>query len=186
MCIRDRHQAASAGHVGIVQTLLDAGADVHKRDEAGLDAWLLAAPAGQLGVMEALLDAGANPDAVDGEGRDALMRALDEGQASAALARWLRERGMDTQRLDVHGERCLLYTSWRSWPLWSRAFAGELDSLRDWRRVIEIDPAAWRGLKSALPATALVGGGIALGWPELMPMPLRWGLACPLYTSRCV
>ncbi|MBE2210459.1 MAG: ankyrin repeat domain-containing protein [Xanthomonadaceae bacterium] len=101
------HQAASAGHVGIVQTLLDAGADVHKRDEAGLDAWLLAAPAGQLGVMEALLDAGANPDAVDGEGRDALMRALDEGQASAALARWLRERGMDTQRLDVHGERAL-------------------------------------------------------------------------------
>lgn len=101
------HQAASAGHIGIVQTLLDAGADVRKRDEAGLDAWLLAAPAGQTGVMEALLEAGADLDAVDGEGRDALMRALDEGQASAALARWLRERGMDTQRLDIHGQRAL-------------------------------------------------------------------------------
>lgn len=101
------HQAANAGHVGIVQTLLDAGADVRKRDEDGLDAWLLAAPAGQTGVMEALLEAGADLDAVDGDGRDALMRALDEGQASAALARWLRERGMDTQRLDNHGQRAL-------------------------------------------------------------------------------
>ncbi len=101
------HQAASAGHVGIVQTLVDAGADVRKRDEDRLDAWLLAAPAGQTGVMEALLEAGADLDAVDGEGRDALMRALDEGQASAALARWLRERGMDTQRLDNHGQRAL-------------------------------------------------------------------------------
>lgn len=101
------HQAASAGHVAIVQTLLDAGADVRKRDENSLDAWLLAAPAGQTGVMEALLEAGADLDAVDGEGRDALMRALDDGQANAALARWLRERGMDTQRLDIHGQRAL-------------------------------------------------------------------------------
>ena len=101
------HQAAHAGHVAIVQTLLDAGADVGKRDEASLDAWLLAAPAGQSAVMEALLEAGADLDAIDEQGRDALMRALDEGQASAGLARWLRERGMDVERVDAQGQRAL-------------------------------------------------------------------------------
>ena len=101
------HQAATAGHVAIVQTLLDAGADVRRRDASGLDAWLLAAPSGQTSVMEALLEAGADPDVVDADGRDALMRALDDGQASAALARWLRERGMDVDRADASSRRAL-------------------------------------------------------------------------------
>lgn len=101
------HNAASAGHVAIVQTLLDAGADVLHRSDEGLDAWLLAASAGHLAVLEALLEAGAHLDAVDDQGRDALMRALDDGQANATFARWLRERGMDVERIDAHGQRAL-------------------------------------------------------------------------------
>ncbi len=97
------HHAAAAGHVAIVQTLLDAGADARLRDDAGLDAWLTAAGGAQQPVLEALLDNGADLSAVDAEGRDVLMRAMDEGQASAALARWLRERGLDTERVDAHG-----------------------------------------------------------------------------------
>ena len=97
------HHAAAAGHVAIVQTLLDAGADARQRDDAGLDAWLAAAGSGQQPVLEALLENGADLSAVDAEGRDALMRAMDEGQANAALARWLRERGLDTERVDAQG-----------------------------------------------------------------------------------
>lgn len=98
------HQAAAAGHVAIVQTLLDAGADVRRADETGLDAWLLAAPTGQLSVMEALLDSGADLQAIDAEGRDALMRlAAEDGQGGVVLARWLRERGIDTERKDASG-----------------------------------------------------------------------------------
>lgn len=102
------HQAAAAGHVAIVQTLLDAGADVRRSDESGLDAWLLAAPTGQLPVMEALLESGADLQAIDVEGRDALMRlAAEDGQGGVALARWLRERGIDTERMDASGRSAL-------------------------------------------------------------------------------
>ncbi|RMH88114.1 hypothetical protein EBB59_12130 [Lysobacter pythonis] len=101
------HQAAAAGHLGILQTLLDAGADPALRDDDGHDAWLLAAGTGRQPLLEALLEAGADVQAVDARGRDALMLALVHGHAGPALANWLRERGIDTHRLDATGYSAL-------------------------------------------------------------------------------
>ena len=99
--------AAEAGHIAIVQTLIDAGADIGQADGDGLNAWLLAARGGHGEVMAGLLDAGADVQASDGQGRNALMLMLASGKATPTLVDWLHTRGIATERCDANDATAL-------------------------------------------------------------------------------
>src|SRR5690606_17302945 len=76
------HEAASAGHVEIIQALLAAHADLQARDAEGRTPLLAAIAAGKLAAVEALVEAGADPADADAEGRSALDHAVQAGRWS--------------------------------------------------------------------------------------------------------
>ena len=101
------HEAALAGHVGIIECLLAAGADVQAVDAQGRTPWLEAARGAQLPALEALVAAGAQAAACDGEGRSALHLACAADEVSPALVRRLLECGVDPERVDAAGRRAI-------------------------------------------------------------------------------
>jgi ankyrin repeat protein len=83
--------AAAAGDVERVRTLLAAGADCNVRNGDGATALMLAAHAGNLEMVRTLVDAGADVNAVDERGWGPLMKAaynadLDRGFADVVQA----------------------------------------------------------------------------------------------------
>src|SRR5690606_2766061 len=97
------HEAALAGHAGIVAALLAAGADPHRADQAGRTPWLEAARGLHLEVLEQLLAAGVDVAATDAEGRNALGLAAGAERASLPLVRRLLEAGVDPEVPDANG-----------------------------------------------------------------------------------
>ena len=101
------HQAAHAGHVEIMATLLAAGADVHGRDDAGRTPWLEAARGGHVAALEALAVAGAGAGDEDNEARNALMLACTGESVPVPLVRRLLELGVDPDHADQQGRRAV-------------------------------------------------------------------------------
>lgn len=101
------HEAAFAGHAGIVTALLGAGADVRARDAQERTPLLDAARGGRLGAIEALHAARADIDAHDGEGRGALALVCCAEAPSPALVRRLLELGADPEHVDRDGKRAV-------------------------------------------------------------------------------
>jgi uncharacterized protein len=93
------HVAATAGHLQIVRLLIDAGADVDRRDRHGISPLLQAV--GWPNIMEALLDAGADVDTATIQGVTPLMSAAAFGEM--ASVRLLLARGADPNRRDDGG-----------------------------------------------------------------------------------
>ena len=84
MQVQALHAAMVAGDVEIVRALLDAGADVDARQQAGVTALMGAAAGGSVELVQLLLAAGADPSLQDEAGRTACDWASDRGQAAAA------------------------------------------------------------------------------------------------------
>ncbi|MEL1266276.1 ankyrin repeat domain-containing protein [Pseudoxanthomonas putridarboris] len=101
------HEAAFAGHVEIVATLIAAGADVHARDAARRTPWLDAARGGRIGVLEKLAEAGSDVAVVDAEQRTALMLACTAETVSPLLVRRLLEWGIAPDHADANGKRAV-------------------------------------------------------------------------------
>nr|WP_246189316.1 ankyrin repeat domain-containing protein [Pseudoxanthomonas kalamensis] len=105
------HEAAWAGHVDIIDTLLAAGADVQGCDAAGRTPWLEAARGNRAAAAEALVKAGARADDIDTNGRNALMLACagesETGVVAPALVRYLLEHGVDPDQADREGRRAV-------------------------------------------------------------------------------
>ncbi|PHH73877.1 hypothetical protein CDD80_3525 [Ophiocordyceps camponoti-rufipedis] len=102
------HEAASSGHVGLVNTLLKAGAQVslkNKTDETPLH---LAATHGDPAVIESLLENGASKDAKDSKGVTPLQRAVVKGRVRAVRALLECEHG-ETATINSYDTRTALY-----------------------------------------------------------------------------
>jgi ankyrin repeat protein len=93
------HVAATKGHLPVVRLLIDAGADVDRRERHGVSPLLQAV--GWPGVMEALLDAGADVDGATVQGVTPLMSAAAFGEMESV--RLLLARGADPNRRDDSG-----------------------------------------------------------------------------------
>jgi ankyrin repeat protein len=102
------HFAAEAGHLDIVQYLLDHGADVNAREPSGFTPLHLASLAGHAAVVQTLLEKGANPNALAGPTRaPPLIAAVEKGHLD--VARILVDRDAD-MRITVQGPDGRSYT----------------------------------------------------------------------------
>lgn len=88
------HEAALAGHVGIIDALLAANANAEARDARGRTPLLEAAAAGRAAVVEHLLAHKPDLAAVDGEGRNALLLAVMADDVPPMLVRRLLDLGI--------------------------------------------------------------------------------------------
>ena len=101
------HESALAGHVDIVETLLNAGANVEPRDANGRTPWLDAASQGHAGVLERLLAHQPDVNAVDGDGSNAVLLACRAEHVSAALVRRLLDLGIAADVAGNDGRRAI-------------------------------------------------------------------------------
>ncbi len=83
--------AARNGHLGILDVLLEAGADIDAQTAGGVTALMAAAEAGQLEAVELLIEEGANLHVVDANERSAFSYAIAGEQH--AIVRRLEEAG---------------------------------------------------------------------------------------------
>jgi ankyrin repeat protein len=97
------HAAARAGHAGIANALIEAGADARARDGDGRTPLLDAAEGGNPAVIDALHAAGAEIAAIDGEGRNALAFAALAELPSTATVRRLLDLGVDPHHAAADG-----------------------------------------------------------------------------------
>lgn len=83
--------SAQPGHIDIVQSLLEAGADVNKTDNSMNTPLILALAHGQNAVAKLLINAGADVDTKNEDGEDVMWFASRTGNAN--LIRQIRRGG---------------------------------------------------------------------------------------------
>ncbi|KAF1012996.1 MAG: Phosphocholine transferase AnkX [Stenotrophomonas maltophilia] len=142
------HEAALAGHVDIIGTLLSAGANLEARDALGRTPLLEAARAGRAAVIEHLLPHQSDLVAVDGEGRNAVLLAAMAEDVSPLLVKRLLDLGIAADAGDPLGRRGVDYA----------AEAGR------WAIVSLLDPA--------YPLPAAVSDGLGERHPDTGGSPL--------------
>jgi ankyrin repeat protein len=76
--------AHGSPHIDAVKLLIDKGADINARDEAGMSPLMFAAMHGALDVLNLLLSLDARTDFTDGKGRNAAEIAFDLDRSEAA------------------------------------------------------------------------------------------------------
>ena len=101
---------------------------------------------------------------------------------SAALLAWplasLHDSGSLPAALGVSAVvGAVIVGLWRTWPLWHglERDGGELSA--HWRGLVERDFHAWRGLAVATLLALVLGGGLCLAWPGLVPDAARVAVA---------
>jgi ankyrin repeat protein len=107
--------ASAGGHVGVLEELLDKGADINAKGRYGITALMLSSERGHVGVVQLLLAKGADVSAKDDLGVTALMHASDKGHVDAAEL--LLDKGADVNAKDKDGGTALMQAS----------FAGHVD-----------------------------------------------------------
>jgi len=95
------HDAAKAGEIETVRSLLAQGADVHAKDQYGATALHEAAAHGRKDVVELLLSKGADVNAADVKGLTPLHQAASNGHA--AVVKVLLDNGADPDARDMRG-----------------------------------------------------------------------------------
>jgi|GEM_PF-66680 len=103
--------AARAGDVEVLRSLLARGAQVDARDERGSTALILAAYHGKTDAVETLLDAGASPNLGDSaRGNTALMGALFKGETESAR-RLLADPRTDVNARNAAGQTAAMFAA---------------------------------------------------------------------------
>ena len=90
-----------SGHLGVVQCLVNAGADKDKADYSGATPLLAAVQDGHLGVVQYLVEAGAVKENVLNNGASSLFVAAENGRN--AVVQYLLQQGTDANKTDKYG-----------------------------------------------------------------------------------
>ena len=91
MKVRPIHAASAAAQIEVTRSLIERGADVNARQQAGFTPLHEAAGSGKLEFARLFLDHGADVNARTDDGKTALTLAIEKGQD--AMVKLLRERG---------------------------------------------------------------------------------------------
>jgi uncharacterized protein len=91
MKVRPIHAASAAGQIDVTRSLIEHGADVNARQQAGFTPLHEAAASGKLEFARLFLDHGADVNAKTDDGKTALTLAIEARQE--AMIKLLRERG---------------------------------------------------------------------------------------------
>lgn len=97
------HYAAIAGHINIIQALLEVGANVHQKDEDGFTPLHAVAEFDHLPVITLLLEEGANLNEIDNDGKTPLDLAKDRNQIKSQAL--LLAYGV-TRSIDITSDPC--------------------------------------------------------------------------------
>lgn len=104
-------ESVKAGDVAEVVRLLQAGADVHARDEESATLLMLAAHAGNLEMVKTLIAAGADVNAKNEQGWSAISRAVynaEQNRGFAEVVQALIDSGADIEAAISYGVRPLM------------------------------------------------------------------------------
>lgn len=102
--------AAAGGHTGVVQALLDGGADLHSPDELGMTTLIIAANMGCADVVKLLIARGADKEAAEyQEGMRAIHLASITGREQVISV--LLEAGADKDAVTPEGCSALHYAA---------------------------------------------------------------------------
>lgn len=133
--------ATIRGDGAAAELLLDRGANVNARDNAGVTALMLAARNGHTALLRRLLDRGATVEARTRDGWTALTYAAWTGHPD--VARRLLTAGADPALTDRSGWSPLMYASWRAAESNSADPSAVVDSL-DRRDLASVEVARRR------------------------------------------
>jgi ankyrin repeat protein len=100
------HLAASQGYKGIVELLINRGADIHARNQHDFVIHQ-AVSSNNLAIVDLLLGRGANINAVDNEGDTPLEWASEKNSDGLTMMRLLLERGADINQVNHEGNTAL-------------------------------------------------------------------------------
>lgn len=95
--------AAIAGHVEIVESLLDAGSEIDAKDKVGITPLMGAATSGQMEVVKTLLAKGADPNVETEHGATSFWGASKAGYSQ--IAELLERAGADTSKRPSFDQR---------------------------------------------------------------------------------
>lgn len=161
------HYASFAGHAGLVDTLLAAGADINARSTNGSTVVMMAAREGHADLAKRLLEAGANPALKNDYGEDAVAWAMRHSHYAIArtftgaenFADLVRQAAEQTQPLPVRSQPA----PDRVDELLRRARLAEMDGRRD--KALLLYQQAWSELKTRQEPRK-VGAGKTAGNPS--------------------
>jgi ankyrin repeat protein len=118
--------AVSQKHPGVVQALIEGGADVRASSEGGFTPLLFAARVGDLDSARLLLDAGASVKESTEENGPALVLASASGHEQLAI--YLLEKGADPNATDANGVTPLHFSALKGLPTIGRLRYSTADS----------------------------------------------------------
>ena len=101
--------AVREGNLEEVEKLLEAGANVHAKNEAGATALMFAAQDGHTEIVKVLLEKGADVDAKNKDGNTALILAARNGHA--AVVEKLLKAGADVHDRNRFGQTALMFAA---------------------------------------------------------------------------
>ena len=95
------------GNIDIVRLLIEAGADINKKDRNGASSFIYAVIKGNIVIVRLLIEAGADTNIYDGDGMTPLMIAAENNDIP--LVRLLIQNGADINKQDPEGLTVLDY-----------------------------------------------------------------------------
>eukprot|EP00731_Ephydatia_muelleri_P032874 Em0024g418a len=103
------YMASQEGHLDVVKTLIEAGANIHQAEKDGQSPLFISCLNGHLDIVKTLIEAGANINQATKKGGSSLGAASYKGHLN--IVKTLMEAGANINHADENGESPLFITS---------------------------------------------------------------------------
>ena len=168
--------------IAVVQTLIDAGADPHIRDENGVPPLNKAAGWGCSFLFQVFVDAGADPNTRDPQGRTSLHRAVEYG-GDAEFVQLLIDAGANVNARHIYRRTPLFYADTAE-LVRTLIGAGADPNAQDGDGSTPLHDAAFHCWPEAAQALIEAGANVNARM-DSSPDDAYWGGNTPLHYAAC-